>query len=84
MYSFTHSKNGAKTLPQSYVEIIAKDLSNAFSLKARQNHIQRSKKKIIIKTRSVRSSDIQDVYVFTWFGMAHKLNVRNYFKVASI
>ena len=76
MYSFTHSKNGPKKLSQAYVDIIANDLNNAFSMKARLNHLQLSNGQIVIKTRSIKPSDIQDVYVFTWLGMAHKIDVR--------
>ena len=58
------------------MDIIANDLNNAFSMKARQNHLRRNNEQIVIKTRSIKPSDIQDVYVFTWLGMAHKIDVR--------
>ena len=78
--SFTHrnEKNKRKLL-ESRVEEIKDDLNAAFGNDAITDHYKRTKhlpKKIILEKREIEQGDIQDVYVFTWLNMTHKLNVR--------
>ena len=76
VHSFVHSSNGPRTLSQENVDTIAEDLSNAFSLKARDDYLMRTNGQYMLQLRTVKADDIKDVYVFTWLRMAHKTNVR--------
>ena len=76
VHGFTHSKNGAQTLSRQSLEVIARDLSKAFSEEAAEN-LQQITQFIKLKVRSPMTADqIENVYVFTWLRMAHKTNVR--------
>ena len=79
VYSFVHNKNGAQTLSQQSLEVIATDLTKAFSQGA-ATRIQQTLG-IELKVRSALTSDqIQDVYVFTWIRMAHNPMVKKLFE----
>lgn len=80
MHNFTHRSLGPNNLSPKNVKEIADDLDNAFSEKSIKDHIERTEKigkPVTLKMRNVAPEHIQDVYVFTWLKMAHKLDVSN-------
>ena len=67
-----------RNLKRGQLRTISQDLASAFSEKAREYHLKKTRKPYILFKREAKDTkNIREVYVFTWFGMTHKILVRN-------
>ena len=77
----TEAQTGTDTLTYNQRDIIATDLTEAFSKKANMSLNDRTGKSLRERVK-IMPKDIQDVYVFTWLKM--KTAVRKYAYISFI